>query len=61
MDARDRIIRSTEVERITGRSRVSIWRDEKAGTFPRRVRIGKAAVGWRLSEVMNWLNTREVV
>ncbi len=59
----DRIVRLEEVVRITGRSRVSIWRDEKALRFPRRIRIGPegGSVGWKLSEVMQWLNTREVV
>lgn len=55
----DRIIKAAEVERITGRCRVSIWRDEKAGTFPRRLKTGQKSVGWRLSEVMQWLNTRQ--
>lgn len=61
MEAKNRIIRIGEVEQLTGRSRTSIWRDEKAGTFPRRVRIGIKAVGWHLSSVLEWVQTREAV
>lgn len=57
----DRIIRPTEAARMTGRSKVSLWRDERAGKFPRRVRIGANAVGWRLSEIQAWIAGREIV
>ncbi len=49
-----RILREHEVARLTGRSRVSRWRDEKAGKFPRRVRIGPNAVGWFEDEILEW-------
>ena len=61
MEMADRILRAKEVMRITGRSRTSLWRDELEGTFPQRVRIGRNAVGWRLSQVMAWLAAREDV
>lgn len=35
-----------------------IYRKEKAGTFPRRVRIGHNRVAWVLSEVMDWMRAR---
>jgi len=57
----DSVLRLPEVERITGRSSVSIWRDERAGRFPKRRRIGVRAVGWLRSEIMAWLASREVV
>lgn len=57
----DRIIRTKELVHLTGRSRTSIWRDELEGLFPQRIRIGRNAVGWRLSEVMTWLATRQEV
>lgn len=53
-----RILRDQEVGRITGRSRVTRWRDEKAGKFPRRVRIGPNAVGWFEDEIQEWLESR---
>jgi prophage regulatory protein len=61
LHAVDRIVRPSEATVITGRSLASIWRDEKAGRFPQRVKIGQNAVGYRLSELMNWLDSRETV
>ena len=61
METTDRIVRTKELVHLTGRSRTSIWRDEQEGSFPQRVRIGRNAVGWRLSQVMTWLAAREGV
>lgn len=52
----DRVIRIKEVESMTGLKRVTIWRRENAGNFPRRVSLGGNSVGWRLSEVQNWIS-----
>ena len=30
-----------------------------AGTFPKPVQLGERAVGWRLSEIDDWLDTRK--
>ncbi len=57
----DQIIRPRNLPAITGLSRTSIWRLEKAGQFPKRVRLSAGAVGWRLSEVMAWLQDRQAV
>ena len=56
----DRVVRPAEAVMITGRSLSSIWRDEQAGKFPRRIRLGENAVGYRLSELQEWLNSREI-
>ena len=61
MEKIDRIVRTKELVLLTGRSRTSIWRDELEGAFPQRIRIGRNAVGWRLSQVMAWLAAREDV
>jgi prophage regulatory protein len=54
------IIRHPEVERRTGYSRCQIWRLEKVGKFPARVRLSDAgkAIGWFEDEVDNWIHTR---
>ena len=57
----DRIVRPAEASHITGRSLASIWRDEQAGTFPSKVRIGQNSVGYRLSALQNWMDSREVI
>lgn len=57
-DTPDRIIRSKEVQGITGLSRTTIWRMERTGKFPDRVSLGVGSVGWRLTEVNNWMKSR---
>lgn len=54
----DRIIRSKEVQQITGLSRTTLWRLERAGNFPSRVALCPGSVGWRLSEVDEWIRSR---
>ncbi|ELZ1119596.1 AlpA family phage regulatory protein, partial [Escherichia coli] len=31
------------------------WKMEQAGKFPRRIKIGERAAGYRLSEVQAWI------
>ena len=57
----DRIVRPAEAVTITGRSLASIWRDEQAGLFPPRIRIGQNAVGYRLSALLALNESRETV
>jgi predicted DNA-binding transcriptional regulator AlpA len=40
-----KILRTPEVLSITGLSRVTLWRKEREGTFPQRVRIGSQCRG----------------
>jgi len=47
----------TVVGRV-GLSPMTIWRREKAGTFPRRVRLGPNAVGWIEEEIEAWCAER---
>lgn len=56
--AHDRIIRAAEVEKMTGLSRTTIWRMEKYKSFPARVSLGRNSVGWRLSEIQKWVESR---
>jgi prophage regulatory protein len=59
MDEVDRFVREDERAKITGLSRSAWFAAERAGRAPRRVRLGPNAVGWRLSELMAWMATRE--
>lgn len=54
----DRIIRTKEVQEMTGLSRTTIWRMERKGEFPNRVSLGVGSVGWKLSEVNQWVKNR---
>lgn len=55
----DRLIRMRELQQMIGRSRSSIYRDERLGLFPRRRRIGPRSVAYLHSEVMAWIRSRE--
>jgi prophage regulatory protein len=51
------IIRLPEVIRFTGLSRTNIYRRIAAGTFPAPVALGPRAVGWRESDVIEWIES----
>lgn len=55
---RPRIIRKPELLSIVGLSDATIWRQERDGRFPRRIRLGGNSVGWIESEVADWLAER---
>ena len=52
----DRIIRAKEVQNMTGLSRTTLWRLENKNEFPRRLSLGGNSVGWKLSDIKNWIN-----
>jgi prophage regulatory protein len=56
--ANDAIIREAECQRISGLSRSTRWRLERAGKFPRRRKISESATGWLASELAEWLAGR---
>lgn len=39
-------------------SREHLWRMERQGSFPRRVRLSPAKIAWIESEVLDWLHAR---
>ena len=54
----DRILRIAEVLVLTGLSRATLYRLIESGDFPQPVRLGgrkSRGVGWRLSEVQEWI------
>ena len=57
----ERIVSRREVMDMLGISHMTLRRWEKAGRFPGRIRIGpeKGRVGWRLSQILAWLDARE--
>ena len=52
------ILRTSDVTRLTGLSRTTMWRLERAGQFPQRIRLSGNSVGWRDEEVQHWVETR---
>lgn len=54
------ILRINGVIETTGLSRSTIYRFVSAGTFPRPVKLGLSAVGWRVEDIDKWLASRPV-
>ena len=51
----DRLIRLSEVCTLAGVGKTSIY---SIPDFPKRVQLSRRAVGWRLSEVLGWIESR---
>jgi len=58
MSADDRLLPWKKVKDLTGLSRTTAWRLQKAGDFPPPVVISPGRVGWRESEVAVWKASR---
>ena len=58
---RDRILRETEVRRVTGLSRTTRWRLACSGKFPKPVNLTDHAVGWKESEIQLWIERRQCI
>lgn len=56
--AEDRLLGWRRVQDITGLSRTTAWRLQRAGSFPAPVRISVNRVAWRESELMAWAAAR---
>jgi predicted DNA-binding transcriptional regulator AlpA len=53
------ILRIFRVTQITGLSRTTIWRLERDGKFPRRVRLSERIVGFKEADVHRWIEERK--
>ena len=53
------IIRRKEVEQRIGLACSTIYAIMARGDFPRPIKIGQRAVGWRSEHIDNWLSDRE--
>ncbi len=55
----ERILRRRKVEDRTGLSRSTIYDWMSRGEFPQPVKLGARAVGWRESDLLAWLESRQ--
>ena len=55
------VIRPKDLPQETGLSKTSIWRLERAGDFPKRIRLSAGAVGYLRTSVEQWLADRQAV
>ena len=53
-----RLMRFGEVRDRTGLSRSTIWRLERGGTFPKRVKVSVNVVAWREDQVYEWIRSK---
>ena len=56
-----KFIRLPELRLITGVSTSTIysWNSQPDSDFPKPVRLGPKAVGWRSEDVQKWMESRE--
>ncbi|MEW8548589.1 MAG: AlpA family transcriptional regulator [Candidatus Thiodiazotropha sp.] len=54
----NRILRLSQVELLTGRSKSWIYSAMPNGDFPRQIKLSPQAVGWLESEVEQWIVKR---
>ncbi len=59
MQVKDRIISAKERRTLVPYCDVHIRRMERAGKFPKRIRLGEHRVGWSLREVEEWIEARK--
>jgi prophage regulatory protein len=53
--------RIRQVVQLTGLSRMTIYRLELAGAFPKRRQLSENSVAWRKEDISQWVNSRPVV
>ena len=54
-----RIVRRDEVSKLTGLARATIYKKVGDGSFPQPIRLSARSVGWRLSDIVTWLEAPE--
>jgi len=57
----DRIVKEAEREVITKISRSQCFQLERKNQFPKRVRLSSHSVGWRLSELLHFVESLQAV
>jgi prophage regulatory protein len=60
MGTHERLLRLPEVCDRTGLSRATLYRLEKRGTFPARVRVTDCAVRWPERAIIGWIEGRKL-
>lgn len=53
------VLRSFDVQKLTGLSRTTLWRLSRLGDFPTPIKLSTRCVGWRRTEIEQWLDNRE--
>lgn len=54
-----KLIRPIQLAKLLGVSKSTLWRLEKSGELPKRVTISERIVGWKESDIEEWLESRK--
>jgi excisionase family DNA binding protein len=52
------IIRTNELAKRLGVSRTTLWRWERDGVLPPKIRLGSNSVGWNSRDIDRWIESR---
>jgi prophage regulatory protein len=55
-----KFLRIRQVMQVTGLSRITIYRLELAGRFPKRRQLSEKSVAWLESDIASWAESRPV-
>lgn len=53
--------RKSRVLELCGISKSTLDRLVRSGDFPKPVKLGPRAIGWKVSDVIDWIDSREQV
>lgn len=54
----ERIIGAVELRKLIPFSVSYFWRLERAGLFPKRIKLGQRRIGWDRAEVVAWIEAK---
>ncbi len=57
----EKILRLNEVKAQTGLSTSTIYAWIKEGKFPQKFNLGNRSVGWKQSDISNWIDSRSTL
>lgn len=57
----DEIIRPRDLPAVTGLSKTTCWRLLLAGDFPKKIKLSAGRTGYKKTEIMAWLESRQTV
>ncbi len=57
----NRLMRLSEVQRLTALPKSSIYHLMKQNDFPQPLKLSKRTVAWKESDVLEWIESREKV
>ncbi len=54
----DKVLRLPQVLEQVGLKKTALYKMIQDGEFPKQIKLGKHASGWKESEVQNWIHSR---